>query len=283
MSPIHCAGHTHPGHVRERNEDAWACHDDIPLAAVADGMGGHPAGDVASRIAVDAVLELLGSPGREGASASAVDADPGPNHDRSQERWGPDSGDDMEDAVRKANRRIVDRGDRRPQERGMGTTLTALRIDEAEGRYEVGHVGDSRAYLFRDGQLTPLTRDDSPLRAQIDAGLLSREEARVHPLGHVLSQALGTQPEVSPQLVDGETRPGDLFLLCSDGLLAVLSEDRIQEALREARGSVHEGAGSSEAPVDRLRSLATALVDEVLDGGAPDNVTVVLVEVSPSD
>lgn len=281
MPPIHCAGKTHPGRVRDQNEDAWACHDDIPLAVVADGMGGHPAGHVASRIAVDAILDLLGSPGE--GTASAPDADPGPSHEPSQERWGADSGDDMEDAVRRANRRIVDRGDRRPQERGMGTTLTALRIDEAGERYVVGHVGDSRAYLFRDGQLTPLTRDDSPLRAQIDAGLLSREEARVHPLGHVLSQALGTQPEVSPQVVDGEARPGDLFLLCSDGLLAVLSEDRIQEALREARRPVRDGAGSGEAPVDRLRTLATELVDEVLDGGAPDNVTVVLVEVAPAD
>ena len=98
----------------------------------------------------------------------------------------------------------------------------------------------------------------------------------------MLSQALGTQPEVSPQVVEGEIRPGDLFLLCSDGLLAVLSEDRIQELLGEARDEARDDAGAASPP-DRLRSTAEELVDEVLDGGAPDNVTVVLMEVASGD
>lgn len=284
MPPIHSAGHTHRGNVRDRNEDSWACHDRLPLAVVADGMGGHPAGHVASRIAVDAVLDHLGSTGEGGSPAPGSDAgrDPGLGVEAPREGWGGNPGDDMEEAVRRANREILERGDRRPRERGMGTTLTALRLDPAGERYVVGHVGDSRAYLFRDGRLTPLTRDDSPLQERVDAGLISREDARVHPLGHVLSQALGTQPEVSPQVVQGQARPGDLFLLCSDGLVAVLSEDRIEDALREGRARDGGRAGSGESARDRLDSMARELVAEVLDRGAPDNVTVVLVEVSPA-
>lgn len=271
MTSIRCAGHTHPGRIRDRNEDAWACHDRIPLAVVADGMGGHPAGHVASRIAVDAVLESLTT--TADGDVPSVDSRPHP------EEWGENRGDRMAEAVRSANRRILARGEERPAERGMGTTLTALQVDPSGDRYLIGHVGDSRAYLFRDGSLTPLTRDDSPLQERVDQGLMTREEARTHPMGNVLSQALGTQPEVSPQIVDGSARPGDLFLLCSDGLIAVLSESRIEEILNEARVGTDAGRSAEDDPEARLETVAVRLTEEVLDGGAPDNVTVVLVEV----
>lgn len=275
MTSIYSVGQTHPGRIRDRNEDAWACHDRIPLAVVADGMGGHPAGHVASRIAVDAILEFLApAPG---------DGTPLPDSATGEEGWGEDPGDRMAEAVRSANHRILARGEQRPGERGMGTTLTALQMNPAGERYLIGHVGDSRAYLFRDGRLTPLTRDDTPLQERVDAGLMSREEARLHPMGNVLSRALGTQPEVTPQIVDGSVRPGDLFLLCSDGLVAVLSEDRIEEILGQARtpgdpedpGNVDGEAG--------LETIAETLTAEVLEGGAPDNVTVVLMEVAAEE
>ncbi|MFW6199437.1 MAG: PP2C family protein-serine/threonine phosphatase [Gemmatimonadota bacterium] len=258
MTTLQLSGTTHSGRVRGRNEDAWASDRGLGLAVVADGMGGHPAGHVASRLAVDTILDFFGN--RDGGS-------------------GRDAGEDMAKAVRSANRQILDRGRKNPEQQGMGTTLTVLRVDEEEGRYYIGHVGDSRAYLFRGQSLTPLTRDHTPLQERVDIGLLTREEARVHPLGHVLSQALGTQTRVEPQVVDGEVRPGDLFLLCSDGLNAVLSEERIEEIL--VRGLADEGE-NGVAP-DDLHSLGDELVEAVLDEGAPDNVTVVFVHVTESE
>ena len=185
-------------------------------------------------------------------------------------------GERMAETVRRANQEILDRGREHPDQAGMGTTLTVLRLSEEEGRYRIGHVGDSRAYLYRNGSLTPLTRDHTPLQERVEAVLMSREEARVHPLGHVLSQALGTQSRVSPQLVEGNLRPTDLFLLCTDGLTAVLSEDRIEEIL--ASSSADEIA--EPEPTTRLDALGKDLVDAVLEGGAPDNVTVALAQVS---
>lgn len=279
MTTLHLAGTTHPGRVRKRNEDAWACHQGLGLAIVADGMGGHPAGHVASRLAVEAVLDFFGG----GDSPDGPDEASPPSTPGSDERSERSPGRSMAEAVRSANERILDRGREKPEQQGMGTTLTVLRVDEAEGRYRIGHVGDSRAYLLRKGTLTPLTRDDSPLQERVDAGLLTREEARVHPLGHVLSQALGIESRIDPQVVGGEIRPGDLFLLCSDGLTAVLSEERIEEILAEGGLSTGKEPAAGEAggdPGALLESLAEDLVEEVLDGGAPDNVTVALIHVA---
>lgn len=248
-------GRTDVGKARTRNEDSWATHDDLGVAAVADGMGGHPAGDVASRLAVETALRALGG---DDSSSATVPSEP------------ESPGEAIADAVRSANQRILEDGEEHPERKGMGTTLTVLWLDPDDGAYRVGHVGDSRAYLLRDGSLEPLTRDDTPLQREVDAGRLSREEARVHPLSHVLSQALGTTEEVDPEVVEGRTRPGDLFLLCSDGLTAVLSEERIRELMEEKR----------DAPLDEL---AERLVEETLDGGAPDNVTVALVRAETAD
>lgn len=145
----------------------------------------------------------------------------------------------------------------------MGTTLTILHADADERRYRIGHVGDSRCYRFRDGALEPLTRDDTPLREEIESGRLSREEARVHPSSHMLSQALGATPGLEPHVAGGALEAGDLFLLCTDGLLAVLSEAEIERVV-------------SEGSPDDLEALARTLVERTLEGGAPDNVTVAL-------
>lgn len=252
MISIQLAGRTDVGNARDRNEDEWAADEDLGVVVVADGMGGHPAGGVASRLAVQALLSSLATDEPEPASSPA-----------SEDRG---AGERMAEAVREANRQILRHTEEHPTRQGMGTTLTALRIDRASESFQVGHVGDSRAYVIRDGSLTPLTHDDTPLQREVEAGSLSREEARVHPLGHVLSQALGTTSEVDPEIVEGRARPGDLFLLCSDGLTAVLSEDRIEGILREA--------GDAEP-----EEVAERLIRETLEGGAPDNVTVALVRV----
>lgn len=250
MIELETAGRTHRGRVRSRNEDAWAVRPDLGLVAVADGMGGHPAGDIASGLAIEALVDALESAG----------SDP-------SERKRQTTGAPMAEAVRRAHETILADGREHPSRRGMGTTLTALQILDTPLRYRVGHVGDSRAYRFRDGEMDPLTRDQTALQKEVDAGRLTREEARVHPMGHVLSQALGTTESPEPQVVSGSSGPNDLFLLCSDGLAAVLSEDRIH-------GILEEGA---EGP---LQKVADRLVDATLEGGAPDNVTVALLRIA---
>lgn len=254
MTRIEIEGRTDVGRSRSRNEDFWTADEARGVIAVADGMGGHPAGDVASRLAVQSALEALGA-GGEGPDAATPSREP------------PDPGARMAEAVRAANRRILEEGAENPGRRGMGTTLTLLLLDAEAERYRIGHVGDSRGYLFRDGALEPLTRDHTPLQREVDAGRLTREQARVHPMGHVLSQALGVSAEVEPQIADGPLHGGDLFLLCTDGLTAVLSEERIRELLRE----------ETDGP---LSSLPDRLVEETLRGGAPDNVTVALARVT---
>lgn len=250
MNRLELAGRTHMGRVRDRNEDHWTADEGLGLVAVADGMGGHPAGDVASRLAVETVVqELSGSGGSRSPSSRTSE--------------GEGAGGRMAEAVRSANRRILEDGEENPERMGMGTTLTVLTLDPEEGRYRVAHVGDSRAYLLRDASLEPLTRDQTPLQREVDAGRMTREEARVHPMSNVLAQALGTAPEVDPQVTAGEARAGDLFLVCSDGLTAVLSDARIETLVAE----------DEDGPLEEIADL---LVEATLNGGAPDNVTVAL-------
>jgi serine/threonine protein phosphatase PrpC len=144
----------------------------------------------------------------------------------------------------------------------MGTTLTALVVFPS-GAYVVGQVGDSRAYRLRGGRLEQLTRDHTVVQEQVDRGLLTGEQARLHPLAHILTRALGAQPEVHADLVTGTAQPGDLFLLASDGLSGMVSDEAIAEILLRER--------------DSLDRAAAALVDAANREGGADNVTVVLV------
>jgi len=259
------------GHVRRGNEDAWAADPEAGVVVVADGMGGHPAGEVASRLAADEVVRCLSGP-RSGRPDSPRDPSPSsPGESSSPGKKMPSAaGDGMAEAVRSANLRILEDGEDHPERRGMGTTLTALRVDRERGAFRIGHVGDSRAYLFRKDALTPLTRDDSPLQEEVEAGRMTREEARIHPMSNVLSKALGTRKDVEPQVVEGSARPGDIFLLCSDGLTTVLSEERMAEILQN---------GARET----LKEVADRLVEETLHRGAPDNVTVAVVRIRDAD
>jgi serine/threonine protein phosphatase PrpC len=236
------------GRARPRNEDAAGTDSRIGVVIVADGMGGHPAGDVASRLAVEEALERLR-------------ARYGPSQERS-----PQLGSDpMVEAVRSADRRLRDEVASNPTLEGMGTTLTILRVDPGS-RWHIAHVGDSRAYLFRDGELTRLTRDDTWVQAQVDAGRLSEEAAKTHPRSAVLTKALGVDAPVTPSVAAGDARAGDLFLLCSDGLLAHLTDDDIAGVLRS---HPHEG----------IDSLARLFVDRANEQGGTDNITIGLLRV----
>ncbi len=241
---IRFSGTTHVGRVRTRNEDTFELDPEAGLAVVADGMGGHPAGDVASKVAAEAALAFLREAEvdrRDGAALEEV----------------------LERCVLHAHAAVRARVAEHSRLEGMGTTLTALLADAASGRWALGHAGDSRAYLLREGRLTQVSHDDTWVQAQVDSGRLSAERARGHPAGHILQQCVGLDAPPSPHSGGGTLGAGDRFLLCSDGLSDMLADDEIREALAE--------------PV--ADAAARALVQGALERGGTDNVTVVLADV----
>src|SRR6266545_3809540 len=179
---------TDPGRKRRRNEDAYVVEP--PLFAVADGMGGAQAGEVASRLAA-AALKERGATTLTGSERIVA-------------------------LIQEANRRVYDRSNEDPSASGMGTTITVALV--GDGQVAFGHVGDSRAYLIRDGSMEQLTEDHSLVAELMRSGKLSPEEAETHPQRSVITRALGTDPDVDVDTFSVETKPGDLFLLCSDGL-----------------------------------------------------------------
>jgi serine/threonine protein phosphatase PrpC len=229
------AGVTDTGRRRLRNEDAFICEP--PLFAVADGMGGARAGEVAAGLAA-AALEEAGTEtrGAEGVAALIVEA----------------------------NRRIWERSLNDPLTAGMGTTVTAALVDHSSGTVAIGHVGDSRAYLLRQETLEQLTTDHSLVAELVQSGVLTPEEAERHPQRSAITRALGTEPTVEVDAFTVEADAGDLFLICSDGLSAMLTDDRVASAI--------ESAGRDP---DRA---ADALVAAANAEGGEDNITVVLFE-----
>ncbi len=226
------AGRTDPGRKRRRNEDAFVLEP--PLFAVADGMGGAQAGEVASRLAAAAFREF-----------------------HEADELAPDVR--LRALVQEANRRIYDRARSDTGATGMGTTLTAALLEDEQ--VTIGHVGDSRAYRLRDGQLEQLTEDHSLVADLMRSGRLTPEEAESHPQRSVITRALGTDREVDVDTMTVEASPGDVFLLCSDGLTTMVADEDILE-LVAAAGSLEEAA--------------KALVKAANKGGGEDNVTVVL-------
>jgi serine/threonine protein phosphatase PrpC len=223
------------GRVREGNEDSYLVDD--PLFAVADGMGGHLAGDVASSTAVEVI------------AAAAQSADGGD----------PDS---LAVLVRDANAAIFRKAQADTALRGMGTTCTLLMIQDRRGH--LAHVGDSRAYLLRDGELSQLTEDHSLVGRMVKEGRLSAQEAENHPQRSIITRALGVDSDVEVDLVTVELNEEDRILLCSDGLTSMVDDDRIKEVL-----------GRTPDP----QRAADELVSVANEAGGEDNVTVVLVDV----
>jgi len=226
---IESAALTHQGRVREKNQDSFSIRERDGLWAVADGMGGHEGGEWAS-----------------GKLADTLDAIEVPDDlEEASER--------VEEAIRAANKAIlVEAGSRGRQ---MGTTLVALLVKG--DRYRVLWVGDSRAYLLRDGEFIQLSRDHTQVQEMVDRGLMEPADLVGHPMSHILSRAVGARETFEIDHVDGEVRPGDVFLLCSDGLHGYVERDVIRKLL---------GRGSPERALDELIALT-------LEAGAPDNVT----------
>ena len=230
------AGVTDTGRRRLRNEDAFICEP--PLFAVADGMGGARAGEVAAGLAA-AALEEAGSETRgvEGVAALIVEA----------------------------NKRIFERSLNDPRTAGMGTTVTAALVDAASGAVAIGHVGDSRAYLLRTGTLEQLTTDHSLVAELVESGVLTPEEAERHPQRSAITRALGTEPTVEVDAFTVQAEAGDLFLVCSDGLSVMISDDAVSSAIETADRDPERAA-------DALVAAANAR-------GGEDNITVVLFEI----
>ena len=226
------------GRVREANEDSYLIAD--PLFVVADGMGGHIAGDVASSTAVKVIQDESG--------------------DASSENPGT-----LTKIISDANATIWDKAQSDPALRGMGTTCTLVLVDE--DRVHIAHVGDSRAYRLRDGQLEQLTEDHTLVGRMVQEGRLSREEAQHHPQRSIITRALGVDEDVQVDLETVELSEGDRLLLCSDGLSSMVEDDSIESVL--ASESDPQGA-------------ADRLIDAANEAGGDDNITVVVIDFEPA-
>lgn len=233
------------GRVRTRNEDSHVLAPELGLFAVADGMGGHRAGDRASRLAVKTLRRHLG------------DSDP---------RSGDLGVDALREAFRRANATIYGEGQDGTARQGMGTTLTALIV--RDDRYWIGHVGDSRAWRYRAGVCEQLTRDHTMVAEQVRQGIIAAEQADHHPMRNVLTRSLGHTEEVDVDVLEGTIQPGDVFMLASDGLFRVFDEQRLTELL---------------ATRPEPEALAERLVATACEEDGSDNVTVVVVACDPAD
>lgn len=232
-------GLTDVGMARKHNEDCYQIDQDHQLFVVADGMGGHSHGEVASKIAVDTICDFIG--GDQASDAGSYDQR-------------------LKEAVRYAHDEVLRAIVKDASLQGMGTTVVGMHINEE--RAALAHVGDSRAYRLRDGELALLTQDHTWVHEQVQAGYLSEEQARHHPLKNVVTRALGSEKEVVVDLQEVELASGDVYLICSDGLTSMLDDPEIAQILKE------EGS---------LEQRSQALVDEANRRGGLDNVTVVLV------
>lgn len=236
--------------IRAGNEDSFYadCLPAYGVFIVADGMGGHAAGEVASAMAVQIVTREL--------------SDLGELASRSDE----EVAQLIADALRTANRAIYDRTMAEADKQGMGTTVSALVL--AQGRYLIGQVGDSRVYLMRDGLLRQLTKDHSYVQEQVDAGFLTPEQARFHPYSNVITRCVGAGADVQPDVYVGEVRAGDTFLVASDGLTGMVDDRRISQLLL-----------SRASPA----RIVDALIAEANGRGGLDNITAIVVHVDAMD
>ena len=250
--PVRAFGTTDVGRVRAANEDSFLIDSEHNLFIVADGMGGHQGGGFASSNAVRSIREEVVRLDDAQESTQPL-ADPS-GRSTGQVR--------LFHALQRANERLYKKAQEDSTLRGMGTTVTAIQLDHQAAN--IAHVGDSRLYLFRDGRLSQVSRDHSWVQEQVDAGVISEEEARVHPLKNIITRSLGHDRELLVDLLREDYRPGDRFLLCSDGLTNMVPDQIIGDVLRKH---------PAEDAVKELVRLA-------LEAGGQDNVTAVLVEIS---
>ncbi len=254
MAGIEAYGLTDVGRKRKHNEDAFALDEIEGLFIVADGMGGHAAGEVAAKITVETIGEFIAATRQKEEATWPFKY----NHELAF------NSNRLAIAIEKANERVMSAVAAQPWLKGMGTTVVAGLLNEKI--LSLAHVGDSRAYLYRDGELTRLTDDHSWVHEQVSAGILTEDEAKTHPLKNVVTRALGGGPSVSPDLREMEFSKGDVFLLCSDGLTTMLSDEEIRDSV----------AADEKKDAQTLCENLVALAN---DKGGVDNITVVFVRI----
>jgi len=248
------SGGTDIGRKRGHNEDSYGIFPDTGLAVVADGMGGHAAGDVASRIAVDTLAGFVQSvAGREDITWPFM-------LDENLSR----GANALVIGAKLANKAVIERAASSPELRGMGTTLvTAL----ADGdMLHIAHVGDSRAYLMSGGAFSRLTVDHSFVEEQVQAGIITPERARTHPMRNIVTRALGIREDLDVEFSTRTPAPGDVFMLCTDGLSGMLDDSSIGRII-----------------IDNLSDLETCvnrLIEAANERGGDDNITVVLIKIA---
>jgi protein phosphatase len=226
---------TNAGRKRLQNEDRFV--EQPPIFAIADGMGGAQAGEVAAALAASALTE---SPADGGGETRVIAL------------------------IQEANRRVHERASTDAATSGMGTTMTVALVGD-EGKVTIGHVGDSRAYLFRDDRLEQLTDDHSLVAELVRRGELSPQEAEIHPQRSVITRALGTDPDVDVDAFSIAAQPGDVYLICSDGLSDMVGAEDIEEIVRRYR--------------DDLKQAAKALIQAANRAGGDDNITAVVFDI----
>src|ERR1043166_1416056 len=253
---IEAFGLSDVGRVRKGNEDSFACDESLRLFIVADGMGGHNAGEVASRLAVEAMVGFIKRTAGEGEWSWPYGVDPNLSYDANRLRT----------AIYLANRRVFRAAEDRDDYTGMGTTVVAVIVTATSA--VVGHVGDSRGYMYADGELSRLTQDASwaatvlPQELGNDAAAIAR-----HPMRNVLTNVLGVREQTQIHLAEFPLKGGETLLLCSDGLHGSLEDVNIADSIKDSKA---------------LQAPARKLIDAALDGGSRDNVTALLIKTSPA-
>lgn len=251
---IKAFGKTDIGKSRTSNEDSFSLSHELHLYVVADGMGGHAAGEVASRMAVDLIQEYMLETQKESDITLPFDV----SSDL------PPVAQRLVVAGKLANQKIYQLGQSEKKYTGMGTTLVSLIIKD--GKAYVSHAGDSRAYLIRNETIQQITPDHSLVNEYVTQGILSEDETAAHPLKHVITRALGSSAQIEMEVNILPVENGDLFLLCSDGLSNPISDQEICTQIKNHPNGLEEGCQH--------------LIDFALEKGADDNITVILINYS---
>jgi protein phosphatase len=251
---IEVAGTTHVGMKRNHNEDSFLVMPEEHLFCVADGMGGHSSGEIASKIAVEELAEFYRMTSRDEDATWPFKMDKARNYDENR----------LATAIKLANMRIFERACTETKYKGMGTTIVSVHFNA--GHAYVAHVGDSRVYFFRDGQIHQLTEDHSLLNDYLKAKKLTPEEIEAFPHKNVIVRALGMKDTVQVDVTRFEPHEGDIFLLCSDGLSGMVTDPQMQEIL----ASTHQ-----------LEVACSQLIDLANAAGGNDNVTCILTRWHP--
>ena len=247
---IQAYGQTDVGRRRKLNEDNFVVDPEAHLYAVCDGMGGHNAGEVASKMAIETLESFIQKSHKEKEITWPYGLETELSFD----------GNRLKTAIKLANKRVYKAADNREDYTGMGTTVVAALVSDNVAT--IGSAGDSRCYLFSGGQIKQLTRDDSWVSAALGEGILNSGDVEHHPLRNVITKAVGARDTIDLDVVEHELEPGDLVLLCSDGLHGMINDQEITRIL-----------GSGEVT---LEDASARLIDAANDAGGRDNVTVVL-------